>query len=274
MKWKWRLFWLGGLLLLWLFCSGVAAADLLLERIHAYPHWQTKPSLQPVGTEDLVYPAWFAGDWTVKTTLLEQLAPLAPDIVTPGFDSNGTLLNQPIQFRVRFVDQPSTGLLRRLQSAPPLVSDRAYNGKQLTTAYLGDRAVLAVKVDPKNPNRQITLLRSDKQIVSTVTARSTETLAPDEFLTSEFFRQEFRGIPQPYFNEVENTTLYHHYTGDSADQAESSAAEIVAEIVADQITAIYLSPQDPNYFQTLSGENPLSSPRPVALYRYRMEFFR
>jgi hypothetical protein len=43
-------------------------------------------------------------------------------------------------------------------------------------------------------------------------------------------------------------------------------------ITADQITAIYLSPQDPDYFKTLVSDNPLSGPRPVALYRYSMEF--
>lgn len=273
MKWKWRLFWLGGLVLLWLLCSGVATADPLMDRIRAYPHWQTKPSLPLVQTEDLIYPDWFAGDWTVTTTLLDQLAPLAPDIVTPGFDSNQTLLNQPIQFQVRFIQiQPSSRWLNQFRPAvAQLVSDRAYNGKQLATAYLGNRAVQAVKVDPKNPNRQITLLRGDKQIVSTVTARSTETPNSDQFVTSEFFKQEFRGIPQPYFNEVENTTCYRHQ---SVSNAVSHTDPPEAEIVADQITAIYLSPQDPNYFKTLSSENPLSAPQPVALYHYRMEFVR
>lgn len=269
MQWKWRLFWFSGLLLLWLLCSGVAAADPLRDRLRDYPNWQSKPSLHSVQTEDLVYPDWFAGNWQVKTTLVDQVAPLAPEIVTPGFDGNRDLLNQPVQFEVRFIEtQPAAGFLSRLQPAAQLVSDRAYNGQQLAAAYLGERAVQTVKVDPKNPNRQITLLRGGKQIVSTVAARDTEALSPDEFITSEFFKQEFRGIPQPYFNEVENTTLYRHVTG--AAQRDPSEAEIVA----DQITAIYLSPQDPNYFKTLSRDNPLSSPRPVALYRYRMEFFR
>lgn len=266
MKWKWRLIWLSLLGLLWLFCSGTASATPLVDRIAEYPHWPSQPALQPVQTEDLTYPGWFAGDWWVTTTLLDMQAPLAPQVVTPGFESNRQFLDRPISFQIRFVaTEPARSWWSRLSPVEPqLVSDRAYNGKQLAKAYLGERSVLAVKVDPKNPNRQITLLRGDRQLVSTVVARATEMPDADDFVTSEFFKQEFRGTPQLYFNEVENTTVYS-----KQKQGVNSSAP---EIVADQITAIYLSPQDTNYFKTLSNENPLSSPRPVALYRYRMEF--
>lgn len=268
MKWKWRLFWVGGLLLLWLLCSGVAAAapltTSLATRLDQYPNWQGKPPVQPVQTEDLTYPDWFAGSWTVTTTLTDLVAPLAPAIVTPGFDSNRQFLEQPVSFQVRFLEAPVKGVFGFARSKQ-LVSDRAFNGTQLAKAYLGDRAVLTVKVDPQNPNRQITLLRSDKQLVSTVIGRAVEAPTPNQFITSEFFRQEFRGGPQLYFNEVENTTVYTQLN--PADPTTQPA------ITADQITAVYLSPQDPDYFKTLANENPFSEPRPVALYRYRMEFF-
>jgi hypothetical protein len=267
-KWQWRLLWLGGLGLLWLLCSGVALAIPLplLDRIASYPNWQGKPPVQAVQSDDLVYPDWFAGDWTVTTTLVDLIAPLAPDLVTPGFESNRQFLDQPITFQVRFREtQPS----RFNHAAKQLVSDRAYNGTQLAKAYLGDRAVLAVKVDPKNPNRQITLLKGDRQLVSTVTARATEAPNPSEFVTSEFFQQEFRGTPQLYFNEVENTTVYHW-------NSDASPTNQLDQITADQITAIYLSPQDADYFKTVTGPltGALSEPRPVALYRYRMAFVR
>ncbi len=266
MKWKWRLVWFSLLVLLWLFCSGIAAATPLLDRLTDYPNWQGKPALQPVQTEDLVYPDWFAGDWLVTTTLVDLQAPLGPQVVTPGFEANRQFLDRPISFQVRFVAaQPSGRWWSRLsRPEPQLVSDRAYNGQQLAKAYLGDRSVLAVKVDPKNPNRQITLLRGDKQLVSTVVARATEIPTAGEFATSEFFKQEFRGTPQLYFNEVENTTVY--------SKQKQGVNSLEPEIMADQITAIYLSPQDADYFKTLVSENPLSPPRPVALYRYRMEF--
>lgn len=265
-QWKWRLIWLSGLVLLWLLCSGVAFAEPLANRLSQYPHWQTKPPVQPA-KGDLVYPDWFAGEWLVTTTLVDLVAPLSPDVVTPGFESNRAFLDQPIQFRVRFVEQPAPSIAARWVRAPQqLVSDRAYNGAQLAKAYLGNRTVLAVKVDPKNPNRQITLLNGDRQLVSTVTARATESSAANQFITSEVFKQEFRGAPQIYFNEVENTTAY-------TKQPNASSLDLPA-ILADQITAIYLSPQDPNYFKMLNSENLLSAPRPVALYRYQMAFRR
>ena len=51
-------------------------------------------------------------------------------------------------------------------------------------------------------------------------------------------------------NEVESTTAY---------QALPNLA-----IEANQVTAVYLSPQDPDYFKANS--------QPVALYRYRLKF--
>lgn len=224
--------------LLW---SGIAAASPLSERLAQFPDWQTKPPVQ-AAKGDLGYPNWFTGDWQVTTTLVDLAAPIAPDVVTPGYESNRAYLNQPVPFAVRFVRQGGQ-----------LVSDRAYNGLNLAKAYLGDRVVLAVKVDTHNPNRQITILRGERQLVSTVTGRATESPHADTFLTSEVFQQEFRGAPQLYFNIVETTTAYQQF-------AEPP------EIIADQVTAIYLSPQDPDYFK--------AGNRPVALYRYRLEFQR
>jgi hypothetical protein len=249
-----------GLLLLWLLCSGSAWAGELGDRLSTFPHWNRKPAVE-AAVGDLAYPDWFLGNWQVTTTLVDLVAPLAPDVVTPGFDSNRAYLNQPIPFSVRFVSvvqKPSTRFVPTGQATSIIVSDRAYNGLSLAKAYLGDRPVLEVKVDPDNPNRQITLLRDNRQLVSTVTGRLTETPEANQFLTSELFQQEFLGAPQVYFNEVETTTAYtYHPDSDTA-------------ITADQVTAIYLSPQDPDYFKTVS----LSGVQPVALYRYQMDFAR
>jgi len=257
---RWRVVWFVGLFLLWLLCSGSALAGTLSDRLTQFPNWQTKPMVQSA-TGDLVYPDWIAGDWTVTTTLLDMAAPLAPDITTPGFESNQQYLNQPITFQVRFVEQQPrlNGIFSSLRSLvrgqKRVVADRAFNGQNLAEAYLGDRAVLSVRVDPNNPNRQITLLQGDRQLVSTVTGRATETPDSDQFVTTEIFQQMFRGAPQLYFNEVETTTAYQRHAPDQ---------EAEPIISAEQVTAIYLSPQDPDYFKV--GDIP------VALYRYRLEF--
>ncbi|MEH1853932.1 MAG: DUF6816 family protein [Nostoc sp.] len=250
---------------IWSFCliaffllwSGEAEAGELSERLANFPQWEKLTSVQPA-SGDLVYPEWMAGTWKVTSTLVDLAAPLAPEIVTPGFEGNRRQLNQPVSFVVRFVkEQPSiTGLKIFPQidyKSPNLVADRAFNSLNLARAYLGDEAVLLVKVDPDSPNRQITFLRSSRQLVSIVTARGTENPPDGKFITTEVFQQLFKGGSRPYLNSVESTTAYHKLTTSNP------------MIEADQVTGVYLSPQDPDYFKAGS--------RPVALYRYRLEFF-
>lgn len=260
MQWQSRLLWIGFLLFVWLVATGKAQGETLTARLQQFPDWQGKLSV-PTANGDLIYPTWFVGEWTVTTTSVDLVAPLAPDIVTPGFDANQQYLNQPVTFRVRFAEAqflPHHPLvsIRSPLSRPDaqVVADRAFNGLNLAKAYLGDRAIYSVKVDPKNPNRQITLLRGDRQLISTITKRATEAPEADRFITTEISQQQFRGAPQLYFNEVETTTAYQHRSSDNL------------AITADQVTAIYLSPQDQDYFKV--GD------RPVALYRYQLELYR
>jgi len=91
------------------------------------------------------------------------------------------------------------------------------------------------------------------QTSSIVTERATETTSDGKFIATEVFQQLFKGGSRPYFNSVESTISY--YKLPTSHPA----------IEADQVTAVYLSPQDPDYFTAGS--------RPVALYRYRLEFF-
>jgi hypothetical protein len=240
-----------------------ANAGELSERLAHFPEWEKLTSVQPA-KGDLVYPEWMAGTWEVKSTLVDLAAPLAPDIVTPGFEGNRQQLNQPVSFLVRFVKEqfskkdaarsPLTSLkLIPQTTSTNIVADRAFNSLNLARSYLGDEAVLSVKVDPDSPNRQITFLRSERQLVSIVTARATETSPDGKFITAEVFQQLFKGGSRPYLNSVESTTAYHRLSTSSP------------AIEADQVTAVYLSPQDPDYFAAGS--------HPVALYRYRLEFF-
>lgn len=218
------------------FWGGAAQAGQLGDRLASFPHWQ-KLTVQ-AASGDLIYPNWMAGTWNVTSTLVDLAAPLAPDVVTPGFESNRRRMNVPVSFTVRFV-----------WDSQDLVADRAFNGLNLARAYLGN-SVMAVKTDPTSPNKQITLLKSDRTLVSLVTGRATESLPNNKFITTEVFQQLFKGGSQPYFNEVESTTAYQYLPN--------------LAIEADQVTAVYLSPQDPDYFKANS--------QPVALYRYCLEF--
>jgi hypothetical protein len=242
---------IGLLLALSLLWSPGVLASPLVDRLAQFPDWQNKPPVE-AAQGDLVYPDWMVGTWTVTSTLDEMVAPLAPDLVTPGFEGNRKYLEQPISFSVRFVPQlprrshrSTFPIAEPVPVSPPIVADRAFNGTNIARSYLG-KALLSVQVDPDDPNRQITALRGDRQLVSIVSGRSSETPDTDQFIATEFLNQVFRSSSQIYFNQVESTTAYHRISPTQID--------------ANQVTAIYLSPQDPNYFK--AGD------RPVALYHY------
>ena len=248
------------LILGYLLWSGQAQAGPIAERLTQFPNWSNKPPVQAVvKNEDLIYPDWMEGTWNVTSTLVDLVAPLAPDIVTPGFESNRQYLNKPITFPVRFVKEKISyfgfpiGTQNSAFSTQKVVADRAFNGLNIGRATLGDRAILSVRTDPDNPNRQITLLRGNLQLISLVTSRASETPNPEEFIATEITQQLFSDSDRVYLNEVETTTAYH--------RTEKSDLPIVA----DQITAIYLSPQDPDYFAAAG--------KPISLYRYRLEFY-
>ncbi|NER39568.1 MAG: hypothetical protein F6J93_37455 [Oscillatoria sp. SIO1A7] len=253
-----------------------ALAGALADRLARFPNWESKPPVQ-VASGDLVYPEWMAGTWEVTSTLVDMVAPLAPDFVSPGFESNRRYLNQPTKFQVRFGANKkvynSEFLDMMLLPLPiarnkglakkEVVADRAFNGLKIAQAYLGDRAVLSVKVDPHNPNRQITLLRGNRQLVSVTSDRSSEIPGSDRFIATEISQQVFRGESQIYFNEVETTTAYLFLEQGTVRDDMPMTKKPIKKIEADQATAIYLSPQDADYF-VVPG-------RPVALYRYRLE---
>lgn len=229
-----------------------ALAGPLRDRLDQYPHWTGPPPTQKADG-DLAYPAWFEGDWQATCQLTALTAPLAPEINSPGFEGNRTLLGKPVSFDVRFVARRDRrrALAPALAAPVQMVSDRAYNGLNIARAYLGPELVSTVDVDTKNPNRQITTLRDRRQLISVIPARATEQPSDSDFITTEIFQQVFRGQGNPYLNQVETTTAYHY----QPDQD--------PPILADQITAIYLSPQDEDYFK--AGD------RPIALYKYRLE---
>lgn len=237
-----------------LFCQSVFAGALV-ERLEQYPQWHNKPPVK-ASQKDLYYPQWMAGAWQVESVLIEQIAPLAPKIVTPGFQNNQQYLNQPINFLVRFgsdyflVEKTLFALkINNNNQSKPVVADRVFNGEKIAAAYLGKENILQVKIDPNNPNKQITFLQGERKLISTVTGRATENPDSHHFLTTELTKQLFKSPERIYLNEVETTSDYQLITPE--------------EISAKQITAIYLSPQDPDYFK--------ASDRPVALYRYQLK---
>ncbi|BAD78831.1 hypothetical protein syc0641_d [Synechococcus elongatus PCC 6301] len=236
----------------WLTVITPAQAATLSDRAASYPAWSSSPSLK-TNAPDLPYPDWMAGTWQVTSTLLDLQAPLAPEIITPGFDSNRRWLDQPPEFPVRFGTPTYAAAAKPLPDlrpqAAPVVADRAFNGLAIARAYLGE-AVATVKAP--DPNQQLVQLVNGDSLLMRMTGRAWEQPTDFVFIASELSRQIFRGQGRPQFNSVETTARY---------QLRSPNL-----ITADQITAIYLTPQDPSYFQV--GD------RPIALYRYALTLTR
>jgi hypothetical protein len=231
--------------------NSAAIAATLSNRLEQFPQWTNKPAVK-LAKGDLEYPEWMAGTWNVTSTLKEQIAPLAPKIVTPGFADNEKYLEQAIAFQVRFGKEfaiSPSGILALQSKQPMVVADRAFNGTKIAEAYLGSDNVYKVKIDPENPNQQITFLKGERKLISKITGRGREIPGDAQFITSEVTQQLFRSPERLYLNEVETTSSYKLLDSE--------------HISAEQITAIYLSPQDPDYFT--AGD------RPVALYRYHLD---
>ncbi len=257
------LIWLGTIAI-WCWGAQTALAGDLSDRLARYPDWNVQPKVS-LHEGELSYPEWFRGRWLATSTEVEQIAPLAPAIVTPGFESNRQYIDKPIEFVVQFIPtdpskkiEPSLLSLPKLKSNLPatkIVADRAFNGLNIATAYLGAANVKSVKIDPQNPTKQITQLTQERQLEAFVTGFDREVPRPDRFVSTEVSQQVFRTTSTIYLNTVETTTSYQFL------------ANPTPTITATQISAIYLSPQDPDYFQTLGKQGN----RPVALYKYRLD---
>ncbi len=224
-----------------------AGAGEIASRLAAFPRWSAPTNLLTNG--ELVYPPWFAGEWQVTSTLKEQIAPLAPQIVTPGFDRNKTNIDRLYQFRVRFGSETTTlaaGITMSDDATNQVLADRAFNGQQIAAAYLGNKAVESIAVIKTPQVKQITKLANGTQLTVVMTGYQKE-VSPRRLMTTELNQQIFQG-KTIYLNTVETTTSY----------------QLLADghITAQQVTAIYLSPQDPDYFRALQ--------QPVALYRYAL----
>ncbi len=248
---------------IYLSISPSALAGKLSDRIDRFPNW-TGVAQVARREGELTYPAWFQGRWLATSTLLEQIAPLAPDVVTPGFESNRQYIDKPIEFTVQFVPTRPAKVakfsplnlprLKSNSSAPQIVADRAFNGLNIATVYLGAANVMSVKIDPQNSTKQITQLTQDRELEAFVTGFDLETAQQNQFVSTEISQQIFRTSTTIYLNTVETTTSYQF------------SPTPTPSITATQISAIYLSPKDPNYFKTIDK---LQS-RPVALYKYRL----
>jgi hypothetical protein len=261
-----RLLSIAWLILILLWTPGTAAAsglanstlrDLpnttLRERLQQFPNWPEVSGLRTTG--ELTYPQWFAGEWLVTSVLTTRVAPLAPEIVSPGFDRSQQDLDRPYRFRVRYGSSTTAkapGLeVRQQDSLDSIKIDRAFNIEQIANAYLGANVVESVRAFRQPAVVQVTKLRNGTVLKAIVTGYRSESPTPQKFITSEVQQQIFQG-QQTTANRVETLTSYQQQNPQN--------------ITAEQVTATYLSPQDPDFFRAAG--------RPITLYRYRLTLQR
>jgi hypothetical protein len=227
-----------------------SSAITLKERVNNYPQWEHKIYL-PTPEKDLIFPQWFEGTWKVTSILTEQIAPFAPQFTTPGFEQNQVYIDRPISFDVRyitsnFIPKQDNFLPAVVNQKEIIIADRLFNGLSIAQAYIGKENVKNVVVNPNNSTEQITNFRTNNSLISTIIGRQQETISEQEFITSEITRQFFRRPESIYLNFVENITKYNLINPNL--------------IQGEQISAVYLSPQDPDYFIAID--------KPVSLYHY------
>lgn len=225
-------------------------AITLNERLNEFPEWKHKISL-PNPEKDLIFPQWFEGTWKVTSTLTEQIAPFAPQFTTPGFEQNQVYIDRPVNFDVRylattFMPKQDNFLPAVVNQKEIIIADRIFNGLSIAQAYIGKEYVKNLVNNPNNYNEQITNFTTNNQLISTVIGRQQKSISAQEFITSEITRQFFRRPESIYLNFVENITKYNLINPNL--------------IQGEQVSAVYLSPQDPDYFIALD--------QPVSLYHY------
>jgi hypothetical protein len=151
-----------------------APADVLQNRLEAWPDWSLPAPLARPGRSDLIYPDWFAGRWQLSS------------------------LDAPLwQAEVRFV----------ANAQGQIVGDRAGNAAAIGRALLGEH-LQRVQDDPRNPNRQLAVLERDQQLESSVVGRRRSQPQDDLFLADELALQVLHGPGPPRQSRVETLSRY------------------------------------------------------------------
>ena len=153
--------------------AAAALPDPLEQRLLAWPAWSLPAPLPRPGRGDLVWPAWFAGDWEVSSE---------------DTDGDGPALH----WHARFHTDGTGGA----------VADRAFNARAIGRAAFGDQ-LLSVVDDPANPNRQLTRLGGERLLETTVVGRRSALPSDQAFLADELSLQVLHGPGEPRIQRVE-----------------------------------------------------------------------
>lgn len=250
-----------------------------------------------------VYPEWLRGDWIVTSTFAGFVFPstrIPKDRLTaannaaniPGFQKCSIIAAHTAD-----IGGPS---VRRPWSVDVATGweDRAFNLQQSASASLGYPAVRTVTYNPRrNPNRismdftdyrtvnaeRIELFcnaRESSNAIATSTniQNGTTDAPPPTFVCAEYLRQvtfgtgSTVGVPRQAVTNYANFWTYQPNTvvcdtTDKKDEKTSSrSSSIINQWTGNVLTAAYLDPQDPMYFDEPS--------QPVVVYSHSLSATR
>lgn len=159
------------------------SATLLEQRLQAWPDWQLPTPLpRPDRRGDLLYPAWFAGEWQVTSL----------DLTAEG--ETGA----PLRHQARFL----------IDANQQVVADRAFNARSIGSAVLGS-ALLTVEQPADDHNRQLARLRNDQLLETSVIGRRQSDPQQEPFTTDELVLQIVHGPGAPRISRVETLSRYY-----------------------------------------------------------------
>ncbi len=188
----------------------------LQQRQQNWPGWTLPgPVSRPGADNDLFYPLWFEGIWAV-----ESRNPDHPD-------------DAPLRHQARF----------QRNSAGRIVADRAFNAEAIGRAQLGEQ-LLRVEDDPSSANRQLTLLRGDRSLESTVVGRGQQTINDREFLANELVVQIMRGPGgAPRISRIETLSSFRGCVQKNGENLDPAA---VQKLRSDGLWAAAIDPEQIN----------------------------
>jgi len=232
-------------------------------------------SFSPLKAKQIYYPRWMFGEWDVTSTFAAYAQPLGPRFVPPGAREAvraapedgglGSCVSYKLRFYSTLPDTLANTLRVQVAGQVPedaVISDRAFNVKQSTNAFLGFDAVKSSEFDPRESlTRQTVYFNTLAPDFTPIPPSRFELYfenprveAPGEgvFITSELFRQ-VRIAPRTV--ETTDYEIVTRYTLVSPGR-----------VLAQQRTILYLQPQDALYFEALG--------RATAIYDYECEYTR
>ena len=173
----------------------------LHQRLDAWPQWQLPAPLpRPRAQQDLVYPSWFEGSWSVESIDL---------------DDHSTL-RHPARFGATS------------SSRGAVVGDRSFNARAIGKAVLGEQ-LLGVEQAPDQVNRQLARLAQDRQLETTVIGRRESPLDQPSFLSDELVLQILHGPAAPRISRIETLSRYRLCDPPSRTSTEGANNAICAE---------------------------------------------